>query len=206
MYFMQLVELALIMQDNSASPKIKSSEPLRLVAKLTMQNSWFPVFSGRRCLGLTGLVWLWSETRENDRRENNRPGPAGWARGRSLSAPDLGKSRAGEREHNKPTSFICCEEGTNSRDSPCLHLFPELLCESFWFFLFFSLREEPAPFFSPTMWQVFFFPCFFGVLFRYVCVFGGRVGECVVCGVKSGSSISGTYLLFTVPCGHLVAQ
>lgn len=56
MYFMQLGELALIMQDNSASPKIKPSEPLRLVAKLTMQNSWFPVFSGRRCLGLTGLV------------------------------------------------------------------------------------------------------------------------------------------------------
>lgn len=56
MYFMQLGELALIMQDNSASPKIKPSEPLRLVAKLIMQNSWFPGFSGRRCLGLTGLV------------------------------------------------------------------------------------------------------------------------------------------------------
>lgn len=57
MYFMQLGELALIMQDNSASPKIKPSEPLRLVAKLIMQNSWFPGFSGRRCLGLTGLVF-----------------------------------------------------------------------------------------------------------------------------------------------------
>lgn len=50
MYFMQLFELAFIMQHSSASPKTKPSEPVGLIAKLIMQSSWFAGFSGRRCL------------------------------------------------------------------------------------------------------------------------------------------------------------
>lgn len=44
-YFMQLVELALIKQPNSTSPKIKQPTPVslgRLVAELFIQITWFP--------------------------------------------------------------------------------------------------------------------------------------------------------------------
>lgn len=44
-------------------------------------------------------------------------GTGGEGEGCSSSAPHLGK---GQR---KPTCFICCRQGTNTRDSPASHLF-----------------------------------------------------------------------------------
>lgn len=55
-YSMQLFELALIMQHSSASPKIKPSETVSLIAKLIMQSSWLARFSGRWCL--VSFPWL----------------------------------------------------------------------------------------------------------------------------------------------------
>lgn len=77
-----------------------------------------------------------------------------------------------ERKDTKSTSFICCEEGTHTRDSPVSHVLPELLCEPFGFFSF-PETGAGAIFFLPTIWPAivgFFLSLeFWGVLFWCVC-------------------------------------
>ncbi|KAF4803651.1 hypothetical protein TURU_014336 [Turdus rufiventris] len=60
-------------------------------------------------------------------RSDNRQELIGWdwwgSDRDTLSQPDLGKSQPNERKGPKSTSFICCEEETNIRDSPSSHMF-----------------------------------------------------------------------------------
>lgn len=55
----------------------------------------------------------------------------GKARGCSFLAPHLRKSPATERKHTKPTCFLCCEEGNDTRvtrfTSVCLNCYLDLI-------------------------------------------------------------------------------
>lgn len=123
-------------------------------------------------------------------------GPAGKVRGCSLSASCLGKSQ--ERKHSKPTRSICCEEGTDTRDSPDSHLLAQTAAWISCYFLF-VFPESLCHFLPTTRQSTVVFLSFPGIL-------GFCSGVHVSVGVRSDYSIFSIYLPSPMPCGHSVSK